>query len=132
MSGAQGVGTPGVGTLVRDILIFAAVVLAAWLASRALGRQARVAAGGQGFTLLGALSLGQGRQVCAVHIAGRVLILGLGDKTVSLLEAISDPEQVRQLVPPAAQGGGGASGAFGQKLAQALARRLRGGGGPDA
>ncbi len=131
MSGTGGAVVPGVGTLVRDILIFGVVVLAAWLASRALARQSRAAAGGRGFTLLGALALGQGRQVCAVHFGGRVLILGLGDKTVTLLEAIRDPEEVRRLIPPAPVAGGG-SGAFGRSLAEALARRLRGGTGPDA
>ena len=125
-------GAPGIGTLVRDIVIFAGVLLAAWLASRALARQARGAAGAtRGFTLLGALALGQGRQVCAVHFGGRVLILGLGDKQVTLLDTIGDPDEVARLLPPAPPAGQGGAG-FGRALAGALARTRRRGGGGDA
>lgn len=125
-----GAGSPGVWTLLRDVGIFAAVLLAAWWSSRALARQARGIPGSpRAFTVLGALQLGQGRQVCAVHFAGRVLVLGMGDKQIALLEAIRDPEEVARLMAPT--GTPGPSG-FGPAMARALGRRRRRGDGPDA
>jgi len=88
------------------VLAFVVVVgLAAW-ASRWLAGQAR---GLQrpAFTLLGGVALGGQRQVCAVRVGRRVLVLGLGEKQISLLQTITDPEEIALLLPPPSPPPGG-------------------------
>lgn len=116
----------------RDVLVFGCVLLLAWWASRALGRLGRGGVGGGSFALLGALSLGNGRQICAVHVGRRVLILGLADKGVTLLDAIRDPDEVALLLPPAGEGGPGAGGPFARTFAEMMARRRGPGGSSHA
>jgi flagellar biogenesis protein FliO len=106
---------------VRFILAFAVVVALAALASRWLAGQAR-GLQRSSFALLGGIALGGQRQVCAVRVGRRVLILGLGDKQVSLLDSITDPEEIALIAatPPAPRGP--SSAAFTRALGQALRR----------
>lgn len=57
----------------------------------------RTASGGGGLRLLGRLALGPRKFVGLVQVAGRVLVLGVSDRNISLLCSIEDPEQVRSL-----------------------------------
>jgi len=109
--------------LIRFILAFALVVALAALASRWVATRAR-GGGTSPLQLLGGLSLGAGRQICAVRVGRRVLVLGLGDKQVRLLDVVVDPEEVRELSPDQSSA---AVAPFAGFLAQALAR-ARGGG----
>lgn len=91
------------GQVVRFVLAFGLVLLAAWGASRWLGR--RGAAGGHGaLRLLGGVSLGSGRSLCLVQVGRRVLVLGLADKEIRLLSSIRDPDELAllgvELQPP--------------------------------
>lgn len=70
--------------------------------------------------LLGRLGLGPKKGVALVQVAGSVLVLGVGEDGVRLLDKITDPDQVAQL----ADGGQGFAGA--------LSRASGGGGGEEA
>lgn len=109
--------------LVRFVLGFAVVVALAAFTSRALARRAGTARGGP-FRLLGGVSLGPGRQLCAVQVGRRVLVLGLGDKEVRLLQSIADPAEVAELTAPVQAM---PPEAFGRLLAEAAARVRSGG-----
>jgi flagellar biogenesis protein FliO len=110
----------------RFVLAFALVLLAAAGASRWVARQSRAGAPGA-LRLLGAISLGGSRSVCVVHVGRRVLVLGVADHGVRLLQAITDGEEVAAIL------GGSAPAplALARNLAGAWSRRpargLRGG-----
>jgi len=53
--------------------------------------------GGAGFRLVGRLSLGPRKWLGLVELGGRLLVLGVSDQGVSLLETIDDPEEVARL-----------------------------------
>jgi len=117
----------GTGSLVwpllRFLLGFAVVLALAALVSRTVALRA----GGGGvspFRWLGGLPLGPGRQICAVRVGRRVLVLGLGDKQVSLLDSITDPEEVEALCAhwDAPKGSGGFRGLLAEAAAKARSR----------
>ncbi len=111
----------------RDLAAFGFVLALAWWASRWLGRQGRVSAPA-GLEVLGALSLGAGRQLLAVRAGRRVLILGLADRSVNLLSTMTDPEEIQLL----ARGGGPAVPETVARLARWLGRHRGEGEGTDA
>ena len=106
--------------LIRFVLGFALVLVLAALASRAVARRAT---GGRmsPFRLLGGLALGPGRQLCAVQVGRRVLILGLGDKQVRLLYTIEDRDEVDEF-STRTDTGTGVTGSLGRGFAAAVAR----------
>lgn len=112
---------PLVWSVVRFLLGFAVVVALAALASRAVALRS-TAGGGSPFRWLGGLPLGPGRQICAVRVGNRVLVLGLADKQVSLLDRISEPEEVEALCAGAETAAGGFRGALSQALGRARNR----------
>lgn len=114
---------------VRFVLAFAGVLLLAAWVSRWLAIQSR-GARGSAVTVVGAVGLGGPRQVCAVRIGRRVLVLGLSDKQVQLLCEIADPAEIAEILGPSTPPAGGAL-PFARALESALAR-LRHGGRPDA
>jgi flagellar biogenesis protein FliO len=69
------------------------------MASRAFAARAQAGRSG-GLRLLGALQLGGGRAVAAVGAGRHVLLLGLGDKQVSLLLALEDDGTFSAPAPP--------------------------------
>ena len=95
----------------RFILAFGVVLVLAATASAWLARQGK-GAGRPGLALLGGLSLGGQRQVVAVRVGRHVLILGLADKQVSLLETLTDPAEIELLAPGDARAVPGAAGAI--------------------
>lgn len=105
----------------RFVLAFGLVLLAAALGSRWLAGRAR-GAQSPGLRLLGGLSLGGGRALCAVEVGRRVLVLGLGDRQVHLLATLTDPEEVSLLASSGA-GPGTRLVPFATTLAEALGRR---------
>jgi flagellar biogenesis protein FliO len=110
----------GIGPVIwqafKFLLAFAAVVFLAVATSRWLGGRVRQG-GAAALRVVGALQLGGGRSVCAVQVASRVLVLGLGDKQVSLLCALDDPADVGVLAP--------GPGAAPTAMLQPFARQLR-------
>jgi flagellar protein FliO/FliZ len=72
------------------------VMLIIWAASRWLKRRWPTAGGSGDFRLLGTLPLGPGKSVCVVEVAGRVLVLGVG-QDVHLLEVIDDEKWLDKL-----------------------------------
>jgi flagellar biogenesis protein FliO len=95
---------------VRFVLAFGGVLLLAAAATRWLAAHVR-AGRGSPLEVLGAVGLGGQRQVCAVRVGRRVLVLGVAEQQVSLLLVVHDPEEVAELLAPAAAsrrpGGGG-------------------------
>ncbi len=110
----------GAWQAIRFVLAFALVLAAAAGGSRWLARQAR---GGSsaGVRLVGGVSLGGGRSVCAVHVGRRVLVLGVADHQVRLLQTITDADEVEAMVGAAA--GPPVATAFARALATSWARR---------
>ncbi len=83
--------------IVRFLLAFAVVIFLAAAASRMFAARAQGGRTAQ-LRLLGALQLGGGRAVAAVGVGQRVLLVGVGDKQVSLLMALDDASELQ---PPA-------------------------------
>ena len=78
----------------KFLAAFALVVFLATATSRLLAQRSRGSASAT-FRILGALGLGTGRSVAAVQVGRRVLVLGLGDKSVCLLATIDDPGELQ-------------------------------------
>ncbi len=98
------------------VLVLAAAAAATrWLAAQTRGLQR------QAFAVLGGVALGGSRQVLAVRVGRRVLVLGLADKQIQLLQTITDPEEIAMLQSPPAEAAPGRAG-------QLLSRMLGGGG----
>jgi len=89
--------------LLSLLLTFALVIALAYFASRFLGQKiGRFAATGDNKVLL-SLPLGANRGIYVVEVAGKVLILGVTDHSVNLLQEITDPavlEKLRAASPP--------------------------------
>lgn len=80
--------------LALGFVLFLVVATSRWLTLRSQP------AGGRGLRLLGLLPLGAGRGVAVVQIGPRALVLGLGDRSVSLLCLLDDPAILAELEPP--------------------------------
>lgn len=87
--------------VVRFLLAFGVVVFLAAAASKLFAARALSSRGGS-LRMLGALQLGGGRAVAAVAVGRRVLLLGLGDKHVSLLMTLDDAAELGDGEEPAA------------------------------
>lgn len=97
------------------VVLVAAAAATRWLAAQTKGLQRSA------FAVLGGLALGGSRQVLAVRVGRRVLVLGLADKQIQLLETITDPEEIAMLQAPPPEAGAGRAG-------RALFAMLRAGG----
>lgn len=111
--------------LVSLFAVFAFVVVLAYFASKFLsGRFAQMSTSNGG-RILEHLPLGPNRSVCVVELAGRILMLGVTEHSVTLLGEITDAAEIEQLQrrmlakPPI-------DGAFSQQLSsiEQFARRL--------
>lgn len=106
---------PSLGMSVAKLVIgLLLVILIIWAVSRWLKRR-WPAGGSDAFRLLGTLPLGPGKSVCVVEVAGRVLVLGVG-QDVHLLEVIDERERLDRLRSEE----GLPSGKFDQRLSDAL------------
>lgn len=83
--------------IISLLIVFAFVVVMAYFASRFIsGRFASntTAAGGK---ILEHLPLGPNRSVCVVELAGRFLMLGVCEGSISLLGEVTDPVEIERL-----------------------------------
>ena len=76
-------------------LVLALMVGAYWLTRRFLPQAG--GAGGGRMRLVGRLALGPRKSVALVAVAGRVLVLGVGQDQVNLLTTLDDPQEVEEL-----------------------------------
>ncbi|MBX5465630.1 MAG: flagellar biosynthetic protein FliO [Clostridia bacterium] len=102
--------------VLAGLLAFLAVVALAYFASLGVGRLG--AGAGGPLRIVGQLPLGPRRGLALVRMGDELLLLGVTDRQVTLLERVDEPERVARLDPP---GGGG-----GQRFAELLGRRLAG------
>jgi flagellar protein FliO/FliZ len=83
--------------LVSLLVVFMFVLVMAYLASRFLGgRFAKATVEGSG-KILENLPLGPNRSVCVVELAGKVVMLGVTEQSITLLQEITDPQQIETL-----------------------------------
>jgi len=83
--------------LVSLIVVFVFVLVMAYVVSRYLGGRFAPTVAGDAGKLLENLALGPNRSVCVVEIAGRILILGVADHAVTLLQEITDLQEIERL-----------------------------------
>lgn len=83
-----------VGSLVVVFLFVAAL---AYYASKFLGGRFGRALDGKGGRVLAHLPLGPGRSACLVELAGRFLLLGVTEHSITLLGEIDDAAEVERL-----------------------------------
>lgn len=83
----------------KFLAAFALVIFLAAASSRYLAQRSRGGASAA-FRILGALGLGAGRSVAAVQVGRRVLVLGLGDKSISLLTTLDDASELQRPEDP--------------------------------
>ncbi|MDI3316506.1 MAG: flagellar biosynthetic protein FliO [Bacillota bacterium] len=101
------------------LVTFLAVLGLAYFVATGVGRYATGAGGPM--RVVGQLALGPRRGVTLVRLGDELLLLGVTDHQVTLLERVSDPRLLERLDPP---GKGGPEGArFRDFLAERLGRR---------
>lgn len=109
----------------KFLAAFALVVFLAAVTSRLLAQRTR---GGTSavFRIIGGLGLGGGRSLAAVQVGRRILVLGLGDKSVGLLATLDDADEVDRLAgpPPGSQDPFGPAGTAFAKLLRGAVERV--------
>lgn len=92
-------------SLLGGLLLFALVLLLAWLCTRWLGGyyRAKNAPGGS-FQLLERMTIGPDRSLMAVRLKGRVWVLGVTPQNITFLGELS-PEDYPEDTPAEPQGG---------------------------
>lgn len=83
--------------LLSLMLVFAFVVVLAYLAARFMGGRFQLRQKDTGGRVLETLTLGPKCSVSAVRMAGRVFLLGITEQQVSLLAEITDPDEIELL-----------------------------------
>ncbi len=83
--------------LVSLSAVFAVVVVTAYFAARFIGGRFNARMSASGGRVLENLPLGPNRSVCAVEMAGRVFLLGVTDKNITLLGEVNDREMIEHL-----------------------------------
>lgn len=108
------------------LVVFAAVAALAVYALRFMSRRwTGAGARGRQLHLLEQLYVAPNRSVCLVAVPGKILVLGVAERSVDVLTVLDDPELVASLQPAPA---GAASGAG--PFASVLGRMLSRGGEP--
>lgn len=79
------------------LITFAAVIGLAYLTSRFLGKKMGQFSSNSDNRVLAVLPLGNNRAVYIVDIVGKVLVLGVSDQSIALLEEITDEDRVEKL-----------------------------------
>jgi flagellar protein FliO/FliZ len=83
--------------LVSLMVVFAFVLGLAYFVSRLLGgKYAKVGIGSEG-QILDNLPLGPNRAVCVVEIAGKVMVMGVTEHSITLLQEITDEYEIQQM-----------------------------------
>lgn len=86
-----------VAYLVTLFGVFAFVAFLAYFVSKFLGNRFRNIDTGKSSKLLDNLSLGTNRAVCVVEVAGKVMIIGVTEHSISLLDEITDEMEIAKL-----------------------------------
>lgn len=86
-----------VAYVVSLLVTFAVVIGLAYFTSRFLGQRMGQLSAGTENKILATLSLGANRAVHVVEIAGKVLVLGVTEHSITLLQEITDEAQVEKL-----------------------------------
>lgn len=86
-----------VGYLVTLLLTFAVVIALAYFTSRFIGYKMGGMAKNVNSQILWTLPLGANRAVYVVEIVGRLMVLGVTDHSIQLLQEITDPQEISQL-----------------------------------
>lgn len=79
------------------LVTFGVILFLAYLASRFLGQKMGSLSAANGGRILSSLPLGANRAVQVVEIAGKVLVLGVTDHTIMLLQEITDETEIARL-----------------------------------
>lgn len=109
---APNFGVSVVKMLVGLGLVLALMVVLYWLMRRFMPGGAGMPGGRM--RVLGRLSLGARKSVTMIEVGGRVLILGVGGDSITLLDKVEDPQKVAELSAGA--------GAFAKALKKAGAK----------
>lgn len=80
--------------LLKIFIGLGVVVVLAFLFTRLAAQRLPVPQGARGVRVLGHLYLGGRRGVSLVKVGSRILVLGVTDHGVSLLERVTDPDEV--------------------------------------
>ena len=97
-------GTPGVSWwstiayVASLVVVFLFVAGLAYYVSKILGGRFGRSVSGGGGRVLENLPLGPGRSACVVELAGRLLLLGVTEHSITLLGEIEDAEEVEQVL----------------------------------
>lgn len=83
--------------LVSLLVVFVFVLVMAYFASRFLGGRFAKATVDGGGKILESLPLGPNRSVCVVELAGKVVMLGVTEHSITLLQEITDQQQIETL-----------------------------------
>jgi flagellar protein FliO/FliZ len=89
------------GYVVSLILTFLLVLGLAYFTSRFVAKRFNASAGPNSGKIYTTLSLGPNRFVYVVEIAGKFMVLGVSEQSISLLKEIIDPEDIEKLKIPA-------------------------------
>lgn len=95
-----------VAYVVSLFAVFAFVVILAYFAARAFGKNSMQSLAARGGQIYLQLPLGPNRSVCVVELFGRVFVLGVTDANIHLITEIDDPETVDEIRSSAPAGGG--------------------------
>ena len=95
-----------VAYVVSLFAVFAFVVILAYFAARAFGKNSMQRLAARGGQIYLQLPLGPNRSVCVVELFGRVFVLGVTDANIHLITEIDDPETVDEIRSSAPAGGG--------------------------
>lgn len=86
-----------IGYLLFLMVVFALVIGLAYFSSRFIGLKMGAARSTGENKILAHLSFGSNRAVYVIEIAGRVLVLGVTDHAVNLLQEISSAEEIEKI-----------------------------------
>ena len=102
-------GTPGgswwstIAYVASLVVVFLFVAGLAYYVSKFLGGRFGRSMTGNGGRVLEHLPLGPGRSACVVELAGRILLLGVTEHSITLLGEIEDAEEAGQLLKKSAE-----------------------------
>lgn len=89
--------------LLSLLAVFLFVAMLAYLASKFLGNKLGALENGRSSKILEYLPLGAKQSVCAVEIAGKVILLGVTEQNITLLDEITDELEIGRLRSEAAE-----------------------------
>lgn len=102
-------GTSWIGTALQlfVILIMFLVVLAlAYLATRFVGARMGPLGRGRVIRLVDFLALSRDRALVLVEVGGKLLLIGSGEESITLLATVDDPSEVSKITAEVGPGGG--------------------------